>query len=66
VAACIAKVWVHVPRLPAASQAKVKALVTAYVSPTSTQLIDAAAEILQREIDMMIEVLIDLKALRPE
>jgi hypothetical protein len=57
---------VHVPRLPAASQAKVKALVTAYVSPTSTQLIDAAAEILQREIDMMIEVLIDLKALRPE
>jgi hypothetical protein len=66
VAACIAKVWVHVPRRPAASQAKVKALVTAYVSPTSTQLIDAAAEILQREIDMMIEVLIDLKALRPE
>ena len=65
-AACFAKVWAHVPRLPAASQAKVKALVTAYVSPTSAQLVDAAAQILKDEIDMMIKVLIDQKALRPE
>jgi hypothetical protein len=65
-AACFAKVWAHVPRLPAASQAKVKTLVTAYVSPTSTQLVDAAAQILEDEIDMMIKVLIDQKALRPE
>jgi hypothetical protein len=66
VAACFAKVWAYVPQLPAASQAKVKALITAYVSPKSASLLAAAAQILADEIDMMIKVLVENKALQPE
>ena len=64
VAACIAKVWAHVPQLPAASQAKVKGIVASYVTPTSAPLVAAAAQILENEIDTMIKVLIENKALR--
>jgi hypothetical protein len=60
-----AKVWAYVPQLPPASQAKVKTLVTSYVNPTSTQLVEASARIIEREIDSLIEALLEKKALQP-
>lgn len=59
-----AKVWKYVPQLPPASQAKVKTLVTSYVHPSSAGLIEAAAELIIKEVDFLIEELIKEKALQ--
>ena len=63
-AACFAKVWKHVPQLTAASQQSVQRVVRQYVVPDSTVLIEAAARIIEKRVDMLITELIAAKALR--
>jgi hypothetical protein len=61
----LAKVWKYVPQLTPASEKGVKTLVTAYVSPSSGQLIDAAAAIIHHEVDALIKALVEKGALQP-
>jgi hypothetical protein len=51
-----AKVWAYVPRFTAASKAKVRALVTSYVDPGSKELLDAAADIIKEQVDLLIKL----------
>ena len=62
--ALLAKVWMHVPQLSAGSQQKVQQLVRQYVGPDSTLLVDAAARIIERKLDILINELIKADALR--
>jgi len=50
------KVWKYVPRLTAASKAKVLALVTSYIDPGSKDLLDGAAGIVENKVDLLIEL----------
>jgi hypothetical protein len=50
------KVWKYVPRLTAASRATVLALVTTYIDPGSRDLLDGAAGIVERKVDLLIEL----------
>jgi hypothetical protein len=59
-----AKVWGYVPTLTAASEKRVEALITTYVSPTSPQLLEAASTIVHDEVDSLIKELIDRKSLQ--
>ena len=60
-----AKVWAYVPQLPASSEAKVKGLITAFVNPSSAQLVDTFAKIIHNEVNSLIKLLIEKKALQP-
>ena len=62
--AYFAKVWQFVPVLTPASEATVKKWTKDYVTPTSTVLIDAAAVLIGKEINLMIEELVIRKALK--
>jgi hypothetical protein len=59
-----AKVWAYVPKLTQASEAKLKSLVSAYVTPDSAPLLDAATKIIHNEVDALIKLLIEKKALQ--
>jgi len=58
------KVWRHVPRLTAASEKIVKDLAKNYTSPKSTELVDAAANLIEDEVDILIRKLKDKHKLR--
>lgn len=58
------KVWKHVPQLTPASQQKVQSVVREYVSPDSAALVDAAASIVERKLNVLIRELIKAGALR--
>ena len=60
----LTKVWIYVPQLTPASEVTVRALVTEYVNPTSQRLVDAAADIINREVSSLIKALLDARALR--
>jgi|KBSMisStandDraft_5_1062788.scaffolds.fasta_scaffold12462_2 hypothetical protein len=51
-----AKVWKYVPRLTAAARAKALALVTSWIDPASRDLLDGAAGIVERKVDLLIEL----------
>ena len=59
------KVWRFVPKLTPASQTKVAGLVHEYTNPGSTELSDAAAEIIGKQVDSLIKVLLKEKKLKP-
>jgi hypothetical protein len=61
----LGKVWKHVPKLSAASEAKVQRIVNEYVTPSSTVLVDAASDIIERKVDLLVKELIAAKALKP-
>ena len=63
-AAYFAKVWKHVPQLTAASQQSVQKVVRQYVVPESAALVEAAAEIIEHKVNILITELIAAKALR--
>jgi hypothetical protein len=58
------KVWKHVPQLTPATQQKVQRTVNQYVYPDSQALVEAAAQIIQRKVNLLIQELIKAKALR--
>jgi hypothetical protein len=60
-----AKAWKYVPQLTSASETQVREMVKNYVNPDSSQLVDAAAAIIKAEVDSLIAVLIEKKALQP-
>jgi hypothetical protein len=60
----IDKVWKHVPQLTPATQQKVQGIVNQYVDPDSKVLVEAAAQIIKRKLDLLIKELIKAKALR--
>jgi hypothetical protein len=53
------RVWRFTPRLTAASQTEVKRLVGEFTNPGSPMLLDGAAEIITRQVDYMIDVLVN-------
>ena len=59
------KAWKFVPRLTPASQTRLTALVREYTNPASTTLSDAAAEIIRKQVDSLISVLIREGKLKP-
>jgi hypothetical protein len=59
------KVWDYVPVLTPSSVTTVKNLVLRYVNPASAELVQAAADIIAAEVDLLVKVLIDKGALRP-
>lgn len=63
-AALVAKVWKHVPQLMPAAQQKVQRVVQDYVSPDSRALVDAAASIIEKKLNILISELIKAGALR--
>jgi len=60
-----AKVWKYVPHLTAASTAKVRALAASYIDPGSRDLLEGAADIVRRKVDLLIELLIKKGKLEP-
>jgi hypothetical protein len=54
-----ARVWRHVPKLTDASRQTLATLITSYTSPSSDALVDAAATVITKEADAMIQTLID-------
>ncbi|HEX7314014.1 MAG TPA: hypothetical protein VF297_08830 [Pyrinomonadaceae bacterium] len=58
------KVWRFVPKMTAASQAKVKQLAKVYTSPDSADLVQAAADLIHKKIDILIKKLLDAKKLK--
>jgi hypothetical protein len=63
---CFARVWRFTPKLTAASRPSVVNLVHEYTNPASTQLSDAAAELIKREVDQLVDVLVNQEhKLRP-
>lgn len=59
-----AKVWAYVPKLTPASETRLKTLVSSYVTPNSAPLLDAATRIIHNEVDALIKLLIEKKALQ--
>lgn len=59
------KVWKHVPQLTESSQKTLERLMEEYTSPNSDPLVDAVAEIITEQLDLLVKKLIDAKALRP-
>jgi len=53
------KVWRYVPKLNPTSQENVKGLAEAYTNPKSSELVDAAADLITDEVDTLIEQLTD-------
>jgi hypothetical protein len=53
-----AKVWKFVPQLTDTSRQRVVALADEYLTPISSRLVKAAADIITRELDSMIKKLI--------
>ncbi len=65
-ATCFGRVWRFTPKLTAASRPTVVALVQDLTNPASTRLSDAAADLITREVDQLIHVLVDQQhQLRP-
>jgi len=62
--AYFSKVWKHIPQLTPVSLQLVERLTGEYTSPTSTTLIDAAAQIITEQVDLLIAKLLEAKALR--
>ena len=60
-----AKVWKYVPRFTAASTARVRALAASYIDPGSRDLLEGAAEIVRKKVDLLIELLIKKGKLEP-
>jgi len=60
------KVWKYVPQPTEASRKMLERLMSEYTNPESDALVDAAAEIITEQVDLLIERLIDAKGLRPE
>ncbi len=61
-----ARVWQYTPQLTPASHNTMQQWMREYTDPTSTGLIDAAADILERKVDLLVKKLIDRKILRYE
>jgi hypothetical protein len=59
------KVWKYVPKMTPASQTKFAGLVHEYTNPTSTVLSTAAAEIIRKQVDSLISVLLSQGKLKP-
>ncbi|GEM_PF-3053020 len=59
------KVWRYTPQLTAASQQKVQGIIAQYMDPTGNLLVDAAADIISRKVDLLISELIKAHALKP-
>jgi hypothetical protein len=65
-ATCFGRVWRFTPKLTAASRPTVINLVHEYTNPASTNLSDAAADLITREVDQLIHALVDQEhQLRP-
>lgn len=58
------KVWRFVPKMTAASQARVRQLAKDYTSPDSAELVQAAADLIHKKIDILIKKLLDAKKLK--
>lgn len=58
------RVWRFVPQPTAASTGAFEALVREYTSPASFRLIDAAAELIKDQVDILVEKILDAGALR--
>lgn len=58
------KVWRFVPKMTPASQARVKQLAKDYTSPDSADLVQAAADLIHKKIDILIKKLLDAKKLK--
>lgn len=58
------KVWRFVPKMTDASKARVKQLTKTYTSPDSAELIQAAADLIGKKVDILIKKLLDAKKLR--
>jgi hypothetical protein len=59
------KVWRFVPKMTEASKVRVKQLAKVYTSPDSEQLVQAAADLIYKKVDILIKKLRDAKKLRP-
>ena len=64
-ARCFSLVWRYVPRLTDTSLTKVKALAKEFSDPKSKTLVKAAARIITREVDTLIDALLASGRLRP-
>ena len=59
-----AKVWRHIPQLTSSSLQTVERLTVDYTNPKSAALIDAAAQIITDQVDLLIAKMLEKKALR--
>jgi hypothetical protein len=65
-ATCFERVWRFTPVLTASSRPTVIALVNDFTNPASTRLSDAAADLITKQADQLIHVLVDQQhQLRP-
>jgi hypothetical protein len=53
------RVWRFTPRLTSASHTEVRRLVEEFTNPRSAMLVDGAAEIIRKQVDYMVDVLVN-------
>ena len=58
------KVWRYIPKCTSASFLTLERLTKEYIDPTSQVLIDASAEIITEQVDLLVAKLLEAKALR--
>ena len=64
IAGAIDKVWKHVPRLTEAGMAQAKAASATFTDPNSDRLVEVAAKLIAKKVDIMIKKLLAAKKLK--